>query len=132
MTSLTPVREAADHFGLAISTLHYWERRGLITATRRSGQRYYDDDQLYRIALIKHWRRIGGLGLSKITELLAEQHRWREVVAGQLAEIERERARLDTAHDYLVELLTCRREGSLEDCQWFRDRVDLPAHAAAS
>ncbi|MFE6609893.1 MerR family transcriptional regulator [Amycolatopsis sp. NPDC057786] len=131
MDSLTPVREAADHFGLAISTLHYWERRGLITAFRRSGQRYYDDDQLYRIALIKHWRRIGGLGLTRISELLAEQHRWREVVTGRLAEIERERARLDTAHAYLVELLTCRREGNLEDCPWFRERVDLPATAAA-
>lgn len=37
---LTPIRDVADHFGLPLSTLHYWERRELVAPTRRAGQRW--------------------------------------------------------------------------------------------
>ncbi|RZQ61180.1 MerR family transcriptional regulator [Amycolatopsis suaedae] len=129
MDTLVPVREVADHFGLAISTLHYWERRGLVTPYRRSGQRFYDTEQLYRVAVIKLWRQTGMLSLDRIARLLTSGDGWRATVAAQLAEIEAERARLDAAHGYLSRLATCRYAENVEHCPEFRAGVELPGRA---
>lgn len=128
--ALTPIRLVADHFGLAVSTLHYWERRGLITPYRRAGQRCYDIDQLYRIVLIKLWRTTGLLSLDDIAALLATEVGWRDAVAARLAEIEREQADLDAARVYLNHLLTCKHDEGLEQCPAFRDTVDIPGRPA--
>ena len=128
--ALTPIRLVADHFGLATSTLHYWERRGLITPYRRAGQRWYDSDQLYRIFLIKLWRTTGLLGLEEIAGLLATESGWQEAVTTRIAEIDRERATLDTARAYLEHLLTCKHTDGLERCPAFRAAVNLPGPPA--
>ncbi|MEU6034291.1 MerR family DNA-binding transcriptional regulator [Actinomadura sp. NPDC047616] len=39
MDDLIPIRDVADRFALPISTLHYWERRGLLAPRRRAGRR---------------------------------------------------------------------------------------------
>ncbi|MBN6038972.1 MerR family transcriptional regulator [Amycolatopsis sp. 195334CR] len=127
MPAPLPIRETARRFGLAISTLHYWERRGLISPARRSGQRYYDTRQLHRIALVKLWRETGLISLRKITELLAAGPGWQRVVRAQLAELEHERAKLDAARDYLRGLLDCPHEDGLEDCPAFHARAGLHA-----
>uniref|UniRef100_UPI0024552E96 helix-turn-helix domain-containing protein n=1 Tax=Nocardia brasiliensis TaxID=37326 RepID=UPI0024552E96 len=59
MPELTDISTVVDHFALPLSTLHYWERRGLLAPHRRGGPREYDDDQHYRIALIKQWGSTG-------------------------------------------------------------------------
>ncbi|MFG3252704.1 MerR family transcriptional regulator [Streptomyces sp. NPDC048172] len=126
--ALTPIRAAADHFGLALSTLHYWERRGLIAPRRRAGgQRWYDTDQLYRIALIKHWRETGLMSVEDIAGLLATGPGWQGSVTERIAEIERRRAALDTAHAYLTHLLACPHETSPENCPGFREWAEVPA-----
>ncbi|MGP3939167.1 helix-turn-helix domain-containing protein [Streptomyces sp. 6N106] len=68
----TPIRDVADHFGLPPSTLHYWERRELVAPTRRAGQRWYDTEQLYRVALIKLRRTTGLIGVAPIAEMLGD------------------------------------------------------------
>ncbi|WP_030671376.1 MerR family transcriptional regulator [Streptomyces sp. NRRL B-1347] len=130
MNDLASIRQVADHFDLPVSTLHYWERRGLITPHRRSGQRYYSADQFYRVALIRLWRTTGQLSLNEIAAALAEHADtpgWRDTVASRIAAIEAEMARLDTARAYLRGLLACPREDALEHCEGFRARVALPA-----
>ena len=49
MNDLIGIRDVADEHGLALSTLHYRERRGLITAHRRSGQRETVSDRITAI-----------------------------------------------------------------------------------
>ncbi len=77
---LTPIRDVADHFGLPLSTLHYWERRELVAPSRGAGQRRYDTEQLHRVALIKQWRTTGLIGVEHIAETLSDGPGWREVV----------------------------------------------------
>lgn len=62
---LMGIRELANRLGLPLSTLHYWQRRGLIGAHCRGGQRYYDHDQAHRIALIQIWRATDELGRNR-------------------------------------------------------------------
>ncbi|GAA5055737.1 helix-turn-helix domain-containing protein [Nocardia callitridis] len=133
MSELTPIATVVRHFDIPLSTLHYWERLGLITAHRRSGRRCYDSDQLYRIALIRRWQTTGLLSLAEITALLnprtptANREDWRATVTARIAGIEHQMAELAQARAYLGQLLTCHtREDRLEDCAGYRDTVTLP------
>ncbi|MFD1802093.1 redox-sensitive transcriptional activator SoxR [Mixta tenebrionis] len=67
---LTP-GEVAKRSGVAVSALHFYESKGLITSTRNAGnQRRYNRDVLRRVAIIKIAQRIG-IPLSTVSENLA-------------------------------------------------------------
>jgi MerR family redox-sensitive transcriptional activator SoxR len=54
------VGEAAKRSGVAVSALHFYERKGLIRSLRTSGnQRRYARDVLRRIAVIRVAQRVG-------------------------------------------------------------------------
>lgn len=56
---LTP-SELAERSGVAISALHFYERKGLINATRTTGnQRRYPRETLRRLAFIRVSQRVG-------------------------------------------------------------------------
>ncbi|HEX4251432.1 MAG TPA: MerR family transcriptional regulator [Pseudonocardia sp.] len=60
------IGEAAATFGLAVSTLPYWEQRGQISpAGRRGTWRRYGADEMHRIGLIQLWRDAGMLSLER-------------------------------------------------------------------
>ncbi|MFI9402492.1 MerR family transcriptional regulator [Nocardia sp. NPDC052316] len=129
MPQLTPIATVVDHFDIPLSTLHYWERRGLLTAHRRGGRRCYDQDQLYRIALIKQWQTTGLLSLDEIATLLAARATtgdWRATVTAHMAAIDARMHELETARRYLHWLLTCPHDGELERCPNYRSSVALP------
>ncbi|WP_069166377.1 helix-turn-helix domain-containing protein [Nocardia altamirensis] len=132
MPELTEISTVVDHFDIPLSTLHYWERRGLLTPHRRGGRRCYDEDQLYRIALIKQWQSTGLMSLDEIGSLLTARGTdpdWRDTVTDHLASIDRKMAELDIARAYLDYLLTCPRDGELEHCPAYRATVTLPKQA---
>ncbi len=64
---LTP-GQLADRSGVAVSALHYYESRGLITSRRTSGnQRRYRRDTLRKVAFIKVAQGVG-VSLDEIKE----------------------------------------------------------------
>lgn len=129
MDALIPIGDVAARFDLPMSTLHYWERCGLITPHRRHRWRYYDRDQLYRIALIRLWRETAQMTIEQIATILAGRtaaHDWRETVLDQLDAIDVRLAELGQAKDYLSHLLDCPLDDSLETCQAFRKLVAVP------
>ncbi|RJQ73841.1 MerR family transcriptional regulator [Pseudonocardiaceae bacterium YIM PH 21723] len=113
------VGDVATRFELAVSTLHYWERRGLIAPQRRGGRRYYDDEQQYRVALIQGWQAKGRLSLEEIAGLLTGPG-WRDGVRARLAEVEAEMAELTSVREYLYCLLRCTRDHPAQDCTALR------------
>ncbi|WP_459961517.1 MerR family transcriptional regulator [Nocardia sp. IFM 10818] len=131
----TSIRDVTIRFDLPVSTLHYWERRGLITPHRRSGWRYYDRDQLYRIALIRLWRDTGQLSLDEIATVLAGRtatHDWRDTVAARIEAVDSQLRKLKTTRAYLTHLLECQRDNALEQCPEFRSTVELPGSEPGS
>ena len=67
---LTP-GEMARRSGVAVSALHFYEREGLITCRRTSGnQRRYPRETLRRVAFIRMSQRLG-IPLSRIRDALA-------------------------------------------------------------
>jgi len=66
------VGELAARSGVAVSALHFYERQGLITSRRTTGnQRRYRRDALRRVALIRIAHR-AGIPLADVRAALAE------------------------------------------------------------
>jgi MerR family redox-sensitive transcriptional activator SoxR len=64
------VGEIAKRSGLPVSTIHFWESKGLISSTRSDGnQRRFARPELRRIAVIKIGQR-AGIPLTEIREVL--------------------------------------------------------------
>jgi MerR family transcriptional regulator, redox-sensitive transcriptional activator SoxR len=64
------VGEIAKRSGLPVSTIHFWESKGLIRSTRSDGnQRRFARPELRRIAVIKVGQR-AGIPLSEIRNVL--------------------------------------------------------------
>lgn len=65
------VGEVAQRAGVKVSTLHFYEKKGLITSRRNAGnQRRYDRTVLRVIALIKTAQQLG-LGLNEVADAIA-------------------------------------------------------------
>ena len=104
------VGEAAKRSGVAVSTLHFYEAKGLIRSTRsRGNQRRYPRGVLRRIATIKVAQR-AGIPLATIAQALAslpeeraptieDWHRlstaWRMELDGRIRQLTQLRDRLD-------------------------------------
>ncbi|MQA16834.1 MAG: redox-sensitive transcriptional activator SoxR [Pseudonocardiaceae bacterium] len=66
------VGQLAERSGVAVSALHFYERQGLITSRRTSGnQRRYKRDTLRRVALVRVAQRVG-IPLADVGAALAE------------------------------------------------------------
>jgi MerR family redox-sensitive transcriptional activator SoxR len=65
------VGQVAERSGIAVSTLHFYETRGLIASRRNQGnQRRYPREVLRRVAVIKVAQRLG-VPLAEIADALA-------------------------------------------------------------
>ena len=72
-TELLGVGEVSQRSGVSVSTLHFYERKGLVVAERSPGnQRRYRRDVLRRIAFIRVSQRVG-LSLREIREALRDE-----------------------------------------------------------
>src|SRR4029079_10650561 len=88
MDELT-VGDLSARSGVAVSALHFYEKKGLITSRRTSGnQRRYRRDTLRRVALVRIGQRVG-IPLAEIAAVLAtlpdgrtpNRHDWQELSA---------------------------------------------------
>lgn len=72
MTGMLPIGQVAHRAGISVSSLHFYERRGLIRSERSAGnQRRYARDVLRRIAFIRAAQRVG-FPLAQIAAALQE------------------------------------------------------------
>jgi MerR family redox-sensitive transcriptional activator SoxR len=106
------VGEVADRSGVAVSAIHFYEAKGLISSWRNSGnQRRYSRDVLRRVAIIKVAQRIG-IPLADIHETLQSLPQGRTPTAADWRELsDRWRQELDERIHYLTQL-----RNQLTDC----------------
>jgi DNA-binding transcriptional MerR regulator/quercetin dioxygenase-like cupin family protein len=65
------ISQAATLLGVSPSSLRNWERLGLLTPVRSQGKhRLYSRDQLQKLSQIKFWRKVKGVNLAGIAEML--------------------------------------------------------------
>lgn len=124
------VGEVAKRSGLPVSTIHFWEAKGLIRSVRSDGnQRRFARAELRRIAVIKIGQR-AGISLLEIRELLDTLPHDRAVSARNWAALSR---RWKAGLDDRIARLTALRDGlgqcigcgclSLDKC-WLRNPND--------
>ncbi len=71
MSDLLTVGEVAARSGVAVSTIHFYEAKGLISSARNAGnQRRFERSELRRIAVIRVAQR-AGISLGEIRDALA-------------------------------------------------------------
>ncbi|MGQ4730239.1 redox-sensitive transcriptional activator SoxR [Streptomyces sp. Ju416(a)] len=111
VTELT-VGQLSARSGVAVTALHFYESKGLITSRRTPGnQRRYTRDTLRRISVIRVAQRMG-IPLSTVSEALAALPEGRTPNRADWARLsQRWRAELDER----IEQLRALRDG-LEDC----------------
>jgi len=111
---LTP-GELANRSGVAISALHFYEREGLITSRRTSGnQRRYARDTLRRVAFIRMSHRLG-IPLARVRSALATlptdrvptSKDWAKLSAGWRQELDDRILHLQRLRDNLAECIGC-------------------------
>lgn len=117
------VGQVAERSGLPVSTIHFYEAKGLISSARNRGnQRRYHRSVLRRVAVIKVAQRTG-ISLAEISEQLASlpQDRpvtaadWEKLSATWRKELDARIERLTGLRDQLSSCIGC---GclSLRDC----------------
>lgn len=109
------VGEAAKRSGVAVSTLHFYESKGLIKGSRtRGNQRRYPRGVLRRIAIIKVAQK-AGVPLATIQRALASlpEHRsptredWRKLSTGWRMELDSRIKKLTQLRDRLDDCIGC-------------------------
>ncbi|MEU8421025.1 redox-sensitive transcriptional activator SoxR [Micromonospora sp. NPDC048835] len=109
------VGQVADRSGVAISALHFYERKGLISSTRTaSNQRRYSRDTLRRVAFIRASQHVG-ISLTTIRDALDRLPRertptpddWARLSAAWRTELDARIAQLQALRDDLSECIGC-------------------------
>ncbi|AVT30980.1 redox-sensitive transcriptional activator SoxR [Plantactinospora sp. BC1] len=109
------VGQLAERSGVAVSALHFYEAKGLITSTRTSGnQRRYARDVLRRVAFIRFAQRVG-VPLAQIREALASlpeertptRADWARLSAGWRGQLDERILALQRLRDDLSDCIGC-------------------------
>ena len=109
------VGEVAKRAGVTVSTLHFYERQGLIQSHRTSGnQRRYDRDVLRRVAVIRVAQDVGvslaevGAGLATLPAgRTPNKDDWARLSGGWAAAIDQRIALLQRLRDGLSDCIGC-------------------------
>lgn len=113
--STLSVGEVARRSGVAVSTLHFYESKGLITSSRTQGnQRRYPRNVLRRVALIRVAQRVGipladiEVALSRLPNPASPSHcDWRQLSAAWRDELDERIAQLKALRDTLDDCIGC-------------------------
>jgi MerR family redox-sensitive transcriptional activator SoxR len=109
------VGEAAKRSGLAVSALHFYERKGLIRSLRTAGnQRRYASDVLRRLAVIRVAQRVG-VPLDAVRRAFSSlpdertptREEWARMSAAWREELEERIALLVNLRDRLTDCIGC-------------------------
>lgn len=109
------VGKVAQRCGVNVSTLHFYEQKGLIYSTRNAGnQRRFKADILRRVAVIKAAQKMG-ISLASIKKALANLPKqrtptasdWQKLSSGWQTELNARIAYLERLRDSLTGCIGC-------------------------
>ncbi len=109
------VGQLSARSGAAVSALHFYEAKGLISSRRTSGnQRRYTRDALRRVAFVRAAQRVG-IPLASIRDALAQlpeertptREDWARLSEAWRAELDERITRLGRLRDHLTDCIGC-------------------------
>ncbi|WP_172386973.1 MerR family transcriptional regulator [Streptomyces sp. MNP-20] len=121
------IGEAAALYGLAPSTVRWWERQGVLNEpVREGGKRRYGATDLRRIGLAYLCCVVGRMPLDQaavVTSGKATRDAWQGAIEAQLVQVERQITELEAARRYLRHALTCTDDDIAGDCPVLDDEL---------
>jgi MerR family redox-sensitive transcriptional activator SoxR len=116
------ISDVARVFGLRTSAIRYYEQIGILPpATRKNGQRRYDNNVLFRLAVVQRARETG-FTLEEIRELFfgfppgtPPPKRWHQLSQRKIAELRDRMKRLKLMETLLRRVEDCRCD-ALDEC----------------
>jgi DNA-binding transcriptional MerR regulator len=123
---LMTIGEVARRAHVAVSTIRYYERRGLLDAdARQSGQRRYRTETLRRLVFIGMMQDFG-LTLDEVHGVLsaATAAEWKSVAGQRLTALDVQIAQLQHARGLLAAALWCRFDHPATDCAIMGAEID--------
>jgi len=123
-TQQLDIGEVIAATGLPASTLHLWERKGLITPVGRNGlRRQFDPQVLTTLAVIVLCQRTG-FTLDEIGRFLdADADDDKQLLRAKLTELTHQRAQLDQAIEGIEHALACTYPDTIA-CPQFRENLE--------
>ena len=127
-----PIGGAARQSGVKVPTIRYYEQIGLLPAPPRteSNRRLYDDDDLSRLAFIRHARELG-FGIESIRTLLKLQDHPDQscaaadaIARARLAEVEQRIASLTALKGELERMIAQCARGRVAECRVIESLAD--------
>ncbi|MEU1403887.1 redox-sensitive transcriptional activator SoxR [Streptomyces sp. NPDC005728] len=109
------VGQLSARSGAAVSALHFYEAKGLITSRRTSGnQRRYTRDTLRRVAFVRAAQRVG-IPLATIRDALAQlpeertptREDWARLSEAWRSELDERIKQLNRLRDHLTDCIGC-------------------------
>lgn len=122
---MIPIGALSERAGVNIETIRYYERAGVLPKAERgeNGRRVYGDDDVRRLAFIRHARELG-FELKAVRELLKLQGQPERscktasrLAATQLAEVESKIQRLTRLRDELDRMVKSCKNGRVAECR---------------
>ena len=107
------IQELVTSTGLSSRTLRHYDDVGLLkpTGNGRNGMRYYDQESVLRLQRIVVLRELG-LGLSEIASILDQRVDTAEAIAEHIAQMKKQRSRIERQIDSLELTLMNLKEGN--------------------
>lgn len=127
------ISEVARSFGVAVSTLRYYDELGLLPpAGRRGNVRYYGRTELRRLALVQRLHNQGMVSLADTGALLtdAPERAGRDVLASTIDTIRQRVDDLTAARRLLEHLLSCPHPDPVRDCTHLQAELEETVAAA--
>ena len=117
------ISEVASRVGLRPSAIRYYEQIGiLVPAERKSGQRRYGEETLYRLAIVQRARRTG-FSLDEIRHLffgfgkiMPVSERWRKLSRRKITELESMKKEIREMQRLLHDMIAKCRCETVEQC----------------
>jgi MerR family transcriptional regulator, copper efflux regulator len=134
-TDVVSITAVSERLGVPISTLRYWEERGLVRASgRQGGRRCYAWPEIQRIMWIQTLQETGLLSLDQIAQVLRgrdDEQDWHDVLRARIRSIEDQIGRLERARANLEHLVTCPSDHPDRECEILRAEALARWEAAA-
>lgn len=105
------IKEASQLSGVTVRTLHHYDEIGLLKAARSdNGYRYYDQDEIEKIKIIKYYRLLG-FSLKQIQEIINnEPFNVIEILESQLFMLEEEKKNINLIINDIKQMILSKKQ----------------------
>jgi MerR family transcriptional regulator, copper efflux regulator len=123
VAGLVPIDAVARRFGIPASTIRYYEERGLVQpVSRRAGRRWYGQDEIRQLAIIRFWQKSGQMSLDEIGEILGgpdASAAWQHIIRERIEAITAQIDSMLATRDYLEHILGHHQHSPPDGCEYF-------------